>query len=189
MASDGSSAEQEPFEQNQQQQQGFLYHQLQPPEPQMSPFRMASSDLSPASNPGLVSDPLPFVDEEVASLTKDEMEEEQQPNEEASKSSQKQQQQHTMPILRSKQSSRRNPWGNLSYADLITQAIQTSPEKRLTLAQIYDWLVKNVPYFHGKGDSISSIGWKVDQDYFLAFHFDNHLLCLLELHPTQSVPP
>ncbi len=58
-------------------------------------------------------------------------------------------------------SSRRNPWGNCSYAELITQAIQSSHEKRLTLAQIYDWVVKNVPYFNGKGDNISSIGWKV----------------------------
>ena len=64
-------------------------------------------------------------------------------------------------VVRSKSGARRNPWGNLSYADLITQAIQSSPEQRLTLAQIYDWLVKNVAYFHGKGDSISSIGWKV----------------------------
>ena len=60
-----------------------------------------------------------------------------------------------------KSGARRNPWGNMSYADLITQAITTAPEKRLTLAQIYEWLVKNVPYFHGKGDNISSIGWKV----------------------------
>ena len=41
------------------------------------------------------------------------------------------------------------------------QAISTAPDQRLTLAQIYEWLVKNVPYFHGKGDNISSIGWKV----------------------------
>ena len=60
-----------------------------------------------------------------------------------------------------KSGARRNPWGNMSYADLITQAISTAPEQRLTLAQIYEWLVKNVPYFHGKGDNISSIGWKV----------------------------
>lgn len=56
---------------------------------------------------------------------------------------------------------RRNAWGNLSYADLITKAINSSPEKRLTLSQIYDWMVQNVPYFRDKGDSNSSAGWKV----------------------------
>ena len=57
--------------------------------------------------------------------------------------------------------SRRNAWGNLSYADLITKAIQASPDKRLTLSQIYDWMVQTVPYFKDKGDSTSSAGWKV----------------------------
>ena len=60
-----------------------------------------------------------------------------------------------------KSTSRRNAWGNMSYADLITQAIQCSPEQRLTLSQIYDWMVQNVPYFKDKGDSNSSAGWKV----------------------------
>lgn len=60
-----------------------------------------------------------------------------------------------------KSSARRNAWGNYSYADLITQAIESSPEKRLTLAQIYDWMVRSVPYFKDKGDSNSSAGWKV----------------------------
>uniref|UniRef100_H3B9N8 Forkhead box O3 n=1 Tax=Latimeria chalumnae TaxID=7897 RepID=H3B9N8_LATCH len=60
-----------------------------------------------------------------------------------------------------KASSRRNAWGNLSYADLITKAIESSPEKRLTLSQIYDWMVRCVPYFKDKGDSNSSAGWKV----------------------------
>lgn len=60
-----------------------------------------------------------------------------------------------------KNSSRRNAWGNLSYADLITQAITSAPEKRLTLSQIYEWMVQNVPYFKDKGDSNSSAGWKV----------------------------
>ncbi|PVD28849.1 hypothetical protein C0Q70_11444 [Pomacea canaliculata] len=59
-----------------------------------------------------------------------------------------------------KSGSRRNAWGNLSYADLITKAIQSSSEKRLTLSQIYDWMVQNVPYFKDKGDSTSSAGWK-----------------------------
>uniref|UniRef100_A0A7E4UXU6 Forkhead box protein O n=1 Tax=Panagrellus redivivus TaxID=6233 RepID=A0A7E4UXU6_PANRE len=55
---------------------------------------------------------------------------------------------------------RRNAWGNLSYADLITQAILSSPEKRLTLSQVYEWMVTNVSYFRDKGDSNSSAGWK-----------------------------
>lgn len=59
-------------------------------------------------------------------------------------------------------SSRRNAWGNLSYADLITKAIESSAEKRLTLSQIYEWMVKSVPYFKDKGDSNSSAGWKVN---------------------------
>jgi hypothetical protein len=60
-----------------------------------------------------------------------------------------------------KNCSRRNAWGNLSYADLITKAIQSASEQRLTLSQIYDWMVKNVPFFNDKGDSNSSAGWKV----------------------------
>ncbi|KAI4502212.1 hypothetical protein M0802_002894 [Mischocyttarus mexicanus] len=60
-----------------------------------------------------------------------------------------------------KNSSRRNAWGNLSYADLITQAITSAPEQRLTLSQIYEWMVQNVHYFKDKGDSNSSAGWKV----------------------------
>ncbi|CAI5438049.1 unnamed protein product [Caenorhabditis angaria] len=60
-----------------------------------------------------------------------------------------------------KATTRRNAWGNMSYADLITQAIIQSPDKRLTLAQVYEWMVQNVPYFRDKGDSNSSAGWKV----------------------------
>lgn len=60
-----------------------------------------------------------------------------------------------------KTSSRRNAWGNLSYADLITKAIQGASDQRLTLSQIYEWMVQNVPYFKDKGDSNSSAGWKV----------------------------
>uniref|UniRef100_A0A182J701 Uncharacterized protein n=1 Tax=Anopheles atroparvus TaxID=41427 RepID=A0A182J701_ANOAO len=59
-----------------------------------------------------------------------------------------------------KNSSRRNAWGNLSYADLITQAISSASDSRLTLSQIYEWMVQNVPYFKDKGDSNSSAGWK-----------------------------
>lgn len=69
-----------------------------------------------------------------------------------------------------KGSSRRNAWGNQSYADLISQAIENSPEKRLTLAQIYEWMVQTVPYFRDKGDSNSSAGWKNSIRHNLSLH-------------------
>ena len=79
---------------------------------------------------------------------------------------------------KSKPNTRRNPWGNSSYADLITkvravlfdliltkfpfeQAIQSAPDRRLTLSQIYDWMVGAMPYFTERADSSSSAGWKV----------------------------
>ena len=77
-----------------------------------------------------------------------------------------------------RKNSRRNPWGNCSYSDLIeqvpspmqsfcydeifsTQAISTAPEQRLTLNQIYDWLISNVSYFSERQDNAASSGWKV----------------------------
>uniref|UniRef100_A0A183CIR2 Fork-head domain-containing protein n=1 Tax=Globodera pallida TaxID=36090 RepID=A0A183CIR2_GLOPA len=39
------------------------------------------------------------------------------------------------PSSTKKSTTRRNAWGNMSYADLITRAISDSPEKRLTLSQ------------------------------------------------------
>ncbi|XP_077300349.1 forkhead box protein O-like isoform X2 [Arctopsyche grandis] len=69
-----------------------------------------------------------------------------------------------------KNSSRRNAWGNLSYADLITQAITSSQDSRLTLSQIYEWMVQNVPYFKDKGDSNSSAGWKNSIRHNLSLH-------------------
>ena len=69
-----------------------------------------------------------------------------------------------------KTSSRRNAWGNLSYADLITQAIKNSPDQRLTLSQVYEWMVANIPYFKDKGDSNSSAGWKVSVKRILNIH-------------------
>ena len=70
-------------------------------------------------------------------------------------------------VTTKKNSSRRNAWGNLSYADLITQAITSAQDSRLTLSQIYEWMVQNVPYFKDKGDSNSSAGWKVGAVEFL----------------------
>ena len=62
---------------------------------------------------------------------------------------------------KSDQKKMRNAWGNMSYAELITQAILSSPDKRLTLSEIYDWIVQNVPYFSDKANSPSTAGWKV----------------------------
>lgn len=70
-----------------------------------------------------------------------------------------------------KRSLRKNPWGNSSYADLITQAIESSTEKKLTLSEIYDWMIRNVPHFSNQGSSNSSAGWKVRN-----FIFNNCIL-------------
>ncbi|XP_026887064.2 forkhead box protein O1-B [Electrophorus electricus] len=77
---------------------------------------------------------------------------------------------HGAAAQRKSSSSRRNAWGNMSYADLITKAIESSPEKRLTLSQIYEWMVKSVPYFKDKGDSNSSAGWKNSIRHNLSLH-------------------
>ncbi|OCT65733.1 forkhead box protein O4 [Xenopus laevis] len=74
------------------------------------------------------------------------------------------------PVTSRKGGSRRNAWGNQSYAELISQAIESSPEKRLTLSQIYDWMVKSIPYFKNKGDSNSSAGWKNSIRHNLSLH-------------------
>lgn len=65
---------------------------------------------------------------------------------------------------------RRNAWGNMSYADLISQAINSTNDKRLTLSEIYDWMVQHVPYFKDKGDSTSSAGWKNSVRHNLSLH-------------------
>jgi hypothetical protein len=71
---------------------------------------------------------------------------------------------------KAKSSSRKNAWGSQSYADLITEAIESSPEKRLTLAQIYEYMVKNIDYFSDKGESNSSAGWKNSIRHNLSLH-------------------
>ena len=43
-----------------------------------------------------------------------------------------------------------------SYAHLITFAINSSPEKRMTLSEIYQWICDKYPYYRIAGN-----GWKV----------------------------
>ncbi|CAF1562891.1 unnamed protein product [Adineta ricciae] len=64
----------------------------------------------------------------------------------------------------------RNPWGNLSYAQLITRAIDSSPWKRLTLNEVYEWIIKFVPYFKDKIDAKTSWGWKNSIRHNLSLH-------------------
>ena len=43
-----------------------------------------------------------------------------------------------------------------SYAQLITMAIQSQSQKRMTLSEIYQWICENHPYYREVGS-----GWKV----------------------------
>ncbi|CAF0845280.1 unnamed protein product [Didymodactylos carnosus] len=65
---------------------------------------------------------------------------------------------------------RKNAWGNLSYAELITKAISNSQGQRLTLSEIYDWMIKYVPFFRNKVDRNSSAGWKNSIRHNLSLH-------------------
>merc|ERR1711974_330711 len=76
----------------------------------------------------------------------------------------------TTETSKAKLNTRKNPWGNHSYAELIVQAIQSSPEGRLTLAQIYDWMIASVPYFAQRADSSSAAGWKNSIRHNLSLH-------------------
>jgi hypothetical protein len=73
------------------------------------------------------------------------------------------------------QTSRKNAWGNLSYAELIAKAIQNSSQQRLTLSQIYSWMISYIPYFRDKADKKSSTGWKVRYQSFY-FHLNSNIL-------------
>lgn len=64
----------------------------------------------------------------------------------------------------------KNAWGYCSYADLITMALKRAPSKQMTLAEIYDWIVANIPFFKDKGDANSSVGWKNSIRHNLSLH-------------------
>lgn len=64
----------------------------------------------------------------------------------------------------------KNPWGYGSYADLITKAILESPEKKLTLCEIYEWFIKNIPYFQARSSPETSKQWKNSVRHNLSLH-------------------
>ena len=49
-------------------------------------------------------------------------------------------------------------------------ALERAPSRKLTLAEVYDWVVANIPYFYDKGDANSSIGWKNSIRHNLSLH-------------------
>lgn len=91
--------------------------------------------------------------------------------------------------LNDPQTSRKNAWGNLSYAELIAKAIENSEDKRLTLSQIYSWMIQYVPYFRDKGDRKSSTGWKVSSissSFFTSLSFGRILFDIIYLYTIGS---
>lgn len=60
-----------------------------------------------------------------------------------------------------KTQSHENAWGGPTYTELITEAILSSPENRMTLSQIYNWITENVEYFRERKNNTSARGWKV----------------------------
>ena len=60
-----------------------------------------------------------------------------------------------------KPGSRVNAWKGPSYTELITAAILSTKDRKMTVSQIYDWLMQNVPYFKDRKHYESYRGWKV----------------------------
>ena len=44
---------------------------------------------------------------------------------------------------------------------ITIQAISSGADKRMTLSQIYDWMVAHIPYFSDRQSNSKSAGWKV----------------------------
>lgn len=70
-----------------------------------------------------------------------------------------------------------NPWGEESYSDLIARALESAPEKRMKLSDIYQWFSVNIPYFRERSSSEEAAGWKVSfLAVFTTFFFTTALL-------------
>lgn len=64
-----------------------------------------------------------------------------------------------------------------SYASLIAQAILDAPERKLTLNQIYAWIMDKYPYYRSQNS-----GWQVAISLFILF-----LIFPLEFYQTQFI--
>ena len=54
-----------------------------------------------------------------------------------------------------------NPWGEESYSDIIARALESAPDGRLKLNEIYQWFSDNIPYFRDRSSQEEAAGWKV----------------------------
>lgn len=54
-----------------------------------------------------------------------------------------------------------NPWGEESYSDIIAKALESAPDGRLKLNEIYQWFSDNIPYFRERSSQEEAAGWKV----------------------------
>ncbi|XP_031574683.1 forkhead box protein O-like [Actinia tenebrosa] len=51
-------------------------------------------------------------------------------------------------------------WRNFSYTDLITLAIFSTSDRRMTVKEIYAWVARNIPHFYTKKYEPAASGWK-----------------------------
>jgi len=57
-----------------------------------------------------------------------------------------------------------------TYSELICEAIEHSPGKRLTLSEIYTWMIENVPHCHANAGQAWNLGWKNTVRHNLSQH-------------------
>ncbi|KAL7674151.1 hypothetical protein ACOME3_000431 [Neoechinorhynchus agilis] len=69
-----------------------------------------------------------------------------------------------------RRANRLNAWGQGTFADLISMAIESSPEKRLKLKNIYEWFIDNYSYFRQRRDLENSKQWKNSIRHNLSLH-------------------
>ncbi|VDO63081.1 unnamed protein product [Heligmosomoides polygyrus] len=62
-----------------------------------------------------------------------------------------------------------NPWGEDSYSDIIAKALESAPDGRLKLNEIYQWFSDNIPYFRERSSQEDAAGWKVGAFWSLLF--------------------
>lgn len=58
-----------------------------------------------------------------------------------------------------------------SYRELITNALMSSPTRKMTLSDIYTWIETNNPEFINEAIHVQAINWKVRLDLLL-FHLE-----------------